>query len=566
MIPALLLSLFGPLPYLLAGYAIMSFCVRRPGDWRLAPLAGCAAMAWITELGLIAGIGGRWTALAALLLAMLVGFFRFPRAWGDIRATLPMFGLLYAVALLAQLFVPFPGMFLWGGDWLETWRTAQAVFANQLGADLLARTPLFGAGSLPLLWLHHQFAAVQVFSIVTAAASILAILPDHAFRDRRSLLWSICLVAGSAFFLLHTSNNWSKLLAAGCVLVSLRTAARSTELRGFIIPAVWFAMSVAAHQSSILFLPLLLVASFQSEELKSRMAVGRLAILACCGVIIAGAFEAWVISRFGLHARVSSNPTVTWRNEVPFLTNTILVAISTCTGWLPLGIAQKIRQAGDLHSASTLAALGFYTLAAWVANLAGTMLGHLLPLWLAAASRLKNALGSFRNYSHPMLLLGALAFAFLGNSLLNPYSAAVGTMQTGLTPFSLLLIYAFLRECGAHSDLPAVRRGAWWTALLGAAPFLAASGSVMLVLQINLPFSTTLRDILQQRDADYRTFTELGLSTLGSVGFPWLHLVVALLTSILIRVVLAATPAAPATTSRSTHSGSSAAINPQAPV
>jgi hypothetical protein len=542
MLAALILAVLGPLPYLLVGCAIMTFCARNEEDWRLAPLLGCVSVAWITELGLISGIGGRWAAAALVILSLIVGCLRFPCAQNEIRKSLPLFGLIYSASLFLHLFVPYPAMFLWGGDWYETWRTALAVFENQFNAELLARTPLFGAGAVPLLWVSREFAAVQVFSIVVAAASLTVVLPNSSFRDRKALLLSICLVVITPFVLLHTAANWAKLFAAGCVVVSLRRASHATSLRDFIVPAAWLAMGVAAHQSSILFVPLLLVASFQKQAFKGRVALGHLAILAVCGIAIAGSFEAWVIARFGLHARVSHNPAITWRNGASFTTNTLLVATSTFTGWFPLAIWNKLRESNDLRAFSVWAGLGFYTLIVWVTNLAGTLAGHLLPLWLSSIRRTNAALNLFRDYSYPTLILAALVLAILGNSLLNPYASAVGAVQTGLTPISFLLLYLFLRVCSESNDLTTLRKAFSFTMLIAALPFLAASASVLLVFQVHFPFSESIREMVRAKDADFRLFTELGLSTIGSLGFPWLFPVGALLTGLCFRWLAFITP------------------------
>lgn len=524
----LLLALAAPLVYGLLGVAVLG--PGRGGRVWLLPLAGGVAAGGLGELSLMTGVP------FALVLGLGLGrgLMRGLRGGWDAGWRVPagVFGLLYAGALTALSLDPYPGMFLWGGDWLETLAMARAVLGGTLPPELLSRPPLYGGMTAPALLVGGGLPGAQIVSVYAAAAGLLALgpvlrMPGKGAVGRGGAAVGALLVLSSPFFLLHAINLWSKQLAAGCVVAAVREgwqAAGRAGWRPFLPAALWLAAGVAVHQSSVLFAPLLLVVAGRRDPGTGfgRPLAARTLVLAGAGLAVAGPFELWVLARHGLGAVAAGNPAVTFRDGTPFWLNTVLVGISTFTGWFPVAVAGKVRQ-----GLGNPAAIAFLALAGWVVTLSGTLLGVALPALVAGGRRGVAAFGGFLRARAGAgecrlgPLVAALALAVLGNALLNPYASPYGSVQTGLTPLCLLGLLVLLAASTAGTPrMPAPGRVALAGALLGALPLLGAAAAVLVGLRLPTPAASRLHELLIRSDADYAAFCERGYRSFALATFP----------------------------------------------
>lgn len=523
----LFLALAAPLVYGLLGIAVLG--TGRGGRVWLLPLAGGVVAGGLGELSLMTGVPFAFCLGAGLALGLARGLRgRWEEGW---RVPAGVFGLLYAGALTALSFDPYPGMFLWGGDWLETLAMAHAVLAGNLPPELLSRPPLYGGMTALALLVGGGLPGAQIVSVYAAAAGLLALGPVLRLPGRgafgRGAAMGALLVLSSPFFLLHAINLWSKLLAAGCVVAAVREgwqAAGRPGGRPFLPAALWLAAGVAVHQSSVLFAPLLLVVAGRRDPGMGfgRALAARTLVLAGAGLAVAAPFEFWVLARHGLGAVAAGNPAVTFRDGTPFWLNTVLVGISTFTGWFPLAVVNKARQ-----GVGNPAAIAFLALAGWVVTLAGTLLGAALPALVAGGRQGLRAFGGFLRARVRVgecrlgPLIAALLAAVLGNALLNPYASPYGSVQTGLTPLCLLGLLILLAASAAGGPgMPAPGRVALVSALLGALPLLGAAAVVLIGLRLPTPAAPRLHELLIRTDADYAVFCERDYRSFALATFP----------------------------------------------
>src|SRR5690606_21014340 len=138
--------------------------------------------------------------------------------------------------------------------------------------------------------------SLMAFAAVASAAAALAVAYGaEVWGKVRLSPAALAPLLLSPFFLLHTANVWSKLLAAGAVVAALADAAAYREGRGrrwWLTASLWLAAGVAVHKSSVLYACLLLPLYPWRRE-GARAALRDLAVLAAAGLLVVGPFEAW---------------------------------------------------------------------------------------------------------------------------------------------------------------------------------------------------------------------------------------------------------------------------------
>jgi hypothetical protein len=514
------------LPWLLAGAPHRA--------WRLAPLLGCALAGWIGELSLVLGlppISTLWTIIAVsgtTLLALILPWRGEVRQGQRLRllATFREGFLLYALALVPTVISPFPVLGEWSGDWWICYQQGQAILTGNFSAGLLQRPPLFGAAALPLWGFNGGLASFQIMTAVSSAGLLSAVL--HAIEYFRGAVRLLVLAPlfFSAFFLHHTAACWSKPLAAGLLLTALvecwesRVSGRSISWwRG----SIWFALAVATHQSSIIYLPLLLLVGAAKARWNDTWRL--LGITTLCGLIIVAPFELWSIAHFGIAAKVAANPTVSDRAEsgMGFGGNASLSLLTGFVGWSPLVALSRWANSSQPFVRMTVIRESWWLVTTYLTMLAGTLLGALIPFLVFVRKGWSELAGHpFTLRVKSSWLFLALTIIFFANAALSPFWSASGTAQNGLVGLTLILFVAFLLVI---DDAPKVLpRVSVLTAIIGGIPLLALN----LFICAGLSSSARFRELFTfGSEGDWTDrILQFHLQPLGLLHFPLLQLLV----------------------------------------
>ena len=457
----LLVILVAPFWYFFVGYPVAA-ALGRP---RLALVVGLGLTGWACEFILVAGLPV-WVPLAGLVA---VGLCRFGEV--QIQVHLREVYLVYTWPLAAVLLTPFPGMGVWSTDWLYVFQTGQAVIGNlPYGGPMLERPPLGGASCIPLWYLVDGLPTFQVWSAVTSAALVMVAM--ELYRELGGMRTGVRVwlpLLASCFFLHHTMLGWAKFLAAGLTLAGLFLMARPERRWNWTAGSVLFALSVATHQSAILYGPFVVRFSLRSGP---RVGVRRLLIALVAGLVFVLPFEVWTIRTFGLDAKVNANPALAQRNpnESGGLRASFMM-LSTFVPWNMVEDAAKCFGGGPV-------APNLYWLATGVLTaLAGTLLGSMIPFL-----PLRRSPPAPRPWALPSRGFAAcLCLAVVGNAVLSPYYAKWGSAQTGVVPVQVLLFVVLIRWL---DDAPTGTRASVnrLSLLLGVVPYalLAAGMTVWL--------------------------------------------------------------------------------------
>src|ERR1051326_1434721 len=225
---------------------------------RMAPLTGGAVAGLCCELTFAIGTRPH-TLLIPLLIACAAYAVVYKRKWewrhlGEVY-------LLYVVALLPAVISPFPIVGIWNGDWFYLFKAGQTLWeGGRLSFESLQRPPLFGAGAAPLWLFADGLIPYQIFSAVMSAGTLGSCLfAADRFWPTLSRFRLLAPLVCSVFFLHHTAACWAKLAAAGFVLASAVDFSREHSPVTAWSSGVWFALAVAMHQSSLIYLPVLIV-------------------------------------------------------------------------------------------------------------------------------------------------------------------------------------------------------------------------------------------------------------------------------------------------------------------
>lgn len=502
MISAIGLVVLTPLVYWAWGFA--AWKLARGGQARvpLIPILGACAAGLVSELVFFVGLP---VLKAVGILTIFVVGFTLSR-WRELlteRSLLLKFGFLYLLSILAAASQPYPALGHWSGDWFENVSMGRALLAGTYSRDLLLRTPFFAAVSFPLQAVFPEIASYQAMSALVSAAAVFVFLyakPTPAFR------WLV-LVCLTPFHLLHIATVWPKVFPAGLVVAAALEALRTREGEkgAWIWGSFFFGCAMAGHHSSLIYAPLLL--------LLAGVTFGRLVTMGVAGILTVGLFEIWSIARFGLEARIQSNPTLLHRENHTLagywdISSQILWA--TFIARFPLGVwnawAERPEGAGMMWAMGRV----YFTLSAWVTTQAGTFLFGYLPFLLFAGKKLLSAVRL------SWLMAAVLTAILMAHAVLNMHVSLWGATQTGLTPVCLLLYLWIAQTLGDRS--PAFAKVLAFTVILGTLPFFAFELGALVAL--HTPYSGTIWAQLMAGDSDAEIYLKAGSVSLGQLAFP----------------------------------------------
>jgi hypothetical protein len=486
----------------------------------MALLTGGAVAGLSCELAFAAGVRAE-VLLVPILIASVTFMVIRRKKWQ--WASLGEACLLYAVALVPAVVSPFPVIGLWGGDWLLIFDAGRTLWeGGQLSIASLQRPPLFGAATSPLWLLSDGLIPFQILSAVMSAGTLGACLfaADH-FWPRISRPRLLAPLVLSVFFLHNTAACWGKLAAAAFLL------AAATDLLGGYPrtrtwwAGVWFALAVATHQSSVIYIPLLVAILVTQRDVTLRSALKVLVIFAICTLLLAGLYEGWTAWQHGLGTKIAANPTVAQRQpDVPFVTNTLLVVVTSFLGWAPRDYFVLWLQTGDLWSRARAGKELFWLTTSWFELQAGTFIGAFLPfLFVASRELLAHARAQLADWKGRIFLC-ACVLVILLNGALNPYSSANGTMQTGLVGLALAG-FLFLGRWLERGHPRRWRMMVAITLAIGTLPWLAFNLALIAGVRLNENFPSVFATASEE---DWQRLVSNQLSSLGLSAFPFLHL------------------------------------------
>src|SRR5271166_2453735 len=327
--------LLAPAFYWLSGL----FLARVTGRVEWAMMWGVGLMGLVGELACIAGIPARLATVTAAAAAIAVAVYQLARRapgrtgidWaGELRRNSES----YLISLLAVSAVPFALPGPWGGDWLFALDSGRYIAdGRSFYPDLLARPPFFGAAFIPICKFAGPLESFQVFCAV-ASACMLQVARTFIPSERPRLIW---LLGASVFFLHITANAWPKILAAAFVIAAWISCGENGRRRDWVTGAL-LGLSLATHQSGILFVPFVLARMLVRAPSPRRFAGGCAVSLAVAAAICLP-WEIYTLATYGLTSKLEANPTVSQRPVgIPVWLNTLLVGVSTFVAWGPVQV------------------------------------------------------------------------------------------------------------------------------------------------------------------------------------------------------------------------------------
>lgn len=485
-----------------------------------APLWGVAVIGFSAELACIAGAPVAATILGVALVHIAIGGWLLGRGSENRRllgAELAGFWRMYLMALLPFVVAPFSTPGLWGGDWFVALESATHIWHRiPFTPELLARPPLFGAASIPLLLAGPLVPAFQVFCAVASACALQLFRTGLRQPARHGLIW---ILAASLFFLQVTVNAWPKFLSAAFLLAAWQVLAAPSTGR-MAVAGVFFGLAVASHQSAVLFAPLLLVRLFASPQ-PGGARIWQLMALGMAAAAVVAPWELHTVAAYGWAAKIHANPAVSQRiDSMPGWLNAVLVGVGTFAAWGPFYVLYHWFSSSDRLALARIAHEAYWLVTSTFNSLAASLLGLVLPWWVALGGR-----ELWRRFRDFWSRLGwparmALWIALAGQMWLNPYFSTDGSLHTGWVPAGLALTLWFVDSLG---NAPVGEIGAIlkWTLLLGTIPWVAFN----VALTVALVLSTKFRNLFF--DSDLQLLEKNGWTTLALGGFPWVQGMVA---------------------------------------
>jgi hypothetical protein len=500
-----------PILYFLVGlpWSILS----RRLAW--APLWGIAVFGISGELAFIIGVpvpaalavvGGIHLAVAAALLLKSA-----ERARAS-RSALGGFSNCYAIALCPLVAAPFAIPGSWGGDWAVALGGGEAILHGmRFTSELLARPPLFGAASIPLLLLAPTMAGFQVFCAVASACALQTFRSGLRPETDRMLVW---VLAGSVFFLQITANAWPKFLCAAFLLAAWQ-ALGTKEAHRLAWGGILLGFAIATHQSAILFAPLALTRLRRSDR---RIALGQMFAVLGLAALIAGLWEIHTLIAYGWEAKLHANPAVSARlGPTPPGLSALLVGVTTLIAWGPLHVLRHWLFSPDRFTSFRAEHEVYWGATSLFNCLAGSLAGLACPWWLALG---------WRELSRRMRKLWcgldgpvrvSLGLALAGQMLLTPFYSIDGSLQAGWVPGGIALALWFATEMAQAS--PQLRgRALGRIGLFSAGPWFAFNLALTAALVLSRGFRTAFYD------SDLETLDQHHWVSLAMGGFPWVQI------------------------------------------
>jgi len=488
-----------------------------------APLAGAAIWSLAGTYALMSRTPpwGWCVGLLALVLGLAIHYRR------EVTLRTPecaAYAVIYLFTLGVMCVIPFPGMWLMGGDWIQHYGMASAIWERTFGVTHLARSPSFAAGAIVCLPFHPGLASYQIYVAATTAASLLVFLagartPGVLARRR----WAMGCLAVSAFYLVHLQNLWPNWLAAGFFVTAIlealryrRDAAGGTAL----LAIFWFGVGIAVHESTAFAFPLLL-AAFGRPALVALLRQPRIwaATLAIMGLTFAG-WQAWTLHTYGYRARAGQSPLTTWHEERTLPVKLGVNAVDQTVGLLLPDVRARVSALRHATSRTQMAEISGYLAIALNTWMAATLLTIFGPMLWVLRAEIGTLWSEARRAGEVTVWAAAAAVTFAINCAVLPTAPRYGGAQAGLTQVCLLAFVPLVLRLLDRAPSVRLRWIVRWHLLTGFAPFAALALGVLLALHLPHAGRAALVERLAVVDADWNAVRQLGLELLSAKFFP----------------------------------------------
>ncbi len=384
------------------------------------------------------------------------------------------------------------------GDWVAHWFLVLVylgqklpdlrTFTNRVGNfGVISRPPLYNLeGGLLVGALDYQFWPFQLMTpLLALAVAAAGVLWAGAVGGRRAAWVTAGLIGLSPFLIQNSTYPWSKMVAAGQVLLFLyliRAAMlardRGRSQQAFVLAAVCAGLGYLAHQTTLFYaLPALAWLVWRRPRpLFRRPATWSLttwALGGLAGVLVVAPWQGWVLHTYGLSALLDANPASfgvdVSETFADWLIKGGVAAIGTLVplpalGAIAGGAWPSVDQVLRFQLAVLTGALGFACCwllvraapGSWrrlIGRTAGADAGR-QAAGTDVGRRLRT--GALRLLRRPPWLALVLLTGFLGQVMLQPNWHDTGDAAESMTPIVVLgLAYA------AREALRLGRRGRW---------------------------------------------------------------------------------------------------------
>jgi hypothetical protein len=317
---------------------------------------------------------------------------------------------------------------------------------------------------------------------------------------------------------------WPKLAMAGALVAMLTCFYNDEEgpnAWDLLCGWIWLWIGIAFHPAHVFFMPLALILLWQHRRFLFRTSsLVYWGVFFLVPLFFGIGYEIWSLFRFGLEAKINSNPLVTYGTELSFMGKITQNAASILVGdQAPLRVIEMWK-----NSESSWMAIGknfYFTVAASLPWLSGSVLGLLLT-WLPAMSLLKSGDNRFIGSLLPREFLVGMALALVAALLVLQGISHWGALQAGL-PGIVMVCYWFL---GGWLQNEALFIRTFWVSLgLGATLFVGFNTFITVLLRAPIAMLESPRAQLAATDGDLMAATGLGLNTFALSGFPWVTLI-----------------------------------------
>jgi hypothetical protein len=303
---------------------------------------------------------------------------------------------------------------------------------------------------------------------------------------------------------------------------------KSQSHTDLVLAAVWFALSVATHESSILYgiflVPLFGWPKRQTIALWMRV----LATFAVTGIVIVGIHRIPAMLQFGMNSAISSNPALFYRDPSHsglqvFFDNIVSTFTGYGFGFIPLAFKSAF------HAISTPDPDWMHSLSLFskhvIPRFAGCLIFAIIPLIFYPVKSVHVIKGFFgssnRKTSISWIASGSVIIVL--HAILTPYSSHKGIVQAGLLPLQML-IFLFC-VFASQTSVVFARVCAFYNVLLGIIPV----GIISILMRLTWYDSIDSNEILEQASAtypDFALFLSQNYQTIMDVmGYPgWIAL------------------------------------------
>ena len=491
----------------------------------LAPFLGVSLLSLLGTIELVVGFPVGISGLLCLAGSIVVAVCYFRKSFFSSESLFTKYAIAFFLCFGLLSTVPFPGQWIAGGDWYVHLEKVITALDHSFGPHQIDRSPFYSLGAAPFFWYLPPLQAFMVHTATMGASTLLLFFfqDDHSspldgLGKNRGWI-AMTILAPSPFFIISLQNMWPKLASGGCLLIMILMLFRpvsKVDREHLIMGWLVFWIGLAFHASHIIYGVLLFLLLWRTRKvIIGKLSLGLMLWLIIPPIVLIGLYEGWSLLRFGIEAKIASNPTMTYHTDSSFFVKIAQNILSTLVG------DQAIIRTFDFWktafitgSASGYMEAIYFTAAASLPWLSGSMIGILIVLLPIRSQLHLKALTSTPLASQ--LTIG-FSFAIVSGLVLAQGNSHWGLLQA-VFPASILVLYWWIT--GIIQNQHQLRRLQLFAVALGALPFFLFSFCGLIILNVNVGPFPSMYEKLKSIDGDLMAVTANQFSTFASKGFP----------------------------------------------